>query len=106
VRARPHINIRPAATADVDDSASFISGRNFVAGIRFLAAFDQALATLADFPEIGTPYPLPNPALEGLRFWSLPRFENWVVFYVVRGDTIEVLRVLHSARDIPSILEE
>ena len=37
---------------------------------------------------------------DGLR--SLP-VENYLIFYRVRDDTVEVLRVIHGARDLGAI---
>jgi toxin ParE1/3/4 len=42
--------------------------------------------------------------LEGLRLWPVPGFERHLIFYVERADYIDVLRVLHGARDIPAVL--
>ena len=103
---RPYVYVRPEARADVDDSASFIAGHNLDAGLRFLAAFDQALTTLADYPNIGTPYEVTSAKLHGLRYWHVPRFESWLVFYLPREDSIEIVRVLHGARDIPRLFED
>jgi toxin ParE1/3/4 len=36
-----------------------------------------------------------------LRFWSLDRFP-FLVFYRVQGDELQVLRILHERRDIPT----
>jgi toxin ParE1/3/4 len=37
-----------------------------------------------------------------LRVWPVPGFDRHLVFYVERADYIDVLRVLHGARDIPA----
>ena len=46
-----------------------------------------------------------NPALAGLRVWSIRKFENYLIFYRPVPDGIEVVRVLHGSRDIDTILE-
>ena len=66
----------------------------------------QTLTELSDFPEIGPSYPLAPAHLDGLRYWHVPRFERWLVFYLPGPETIDVVRVLHSARDIPSVLAD
>jgi toxin ParE1/3/4 len=38
--------------------------------------------------------------------WPVPGFRNHLIFYRVTGDAIEVLRVLHAARDVRKLLEE
>ena len=44
--------------------------------------------------------------LEGLRMWLVSGFENYLVFYIERTHFIDIVRVLHAARDIPSMLRE
>jgi toxin ParE1/3/4 len=41
-----------------------------------------------------------DPDNQPLRFWLLSRFP-YAVFYVERGDHIDVIRVLHQASNIP-----
>ena len=96
----------PRAQRDIDEHALFIAGENFDAGLRFLDALDQARAALARHPEIGAPQRFQSPALSDFRFWPVPHFERWLIFYRADGETVTVVRVLHSARDIPGILEE
>jgi toxin ParE1/3/4 len=43
--------------------------------------------------------------LPGLRFWPLARYPH-LVFYVERPEHIDVWRVLHGQRDIPSWMQE
>lgn len=46
-----------------------------------------------------------DPALRKLRRWPVKDFDNWLIFYQPTRDGIEIVRVLHGARDITSILE-
>jgi len=47
-----------------------------------------------------------NPRLSGLRQWRVKGFESYLIFYRPIPEGIEVLRVLHGARDIDRILDE
>ena len=47
----------------------------------------------------------PNPRLTGLRVWRIQGFPNHLIFYRPVDDGIEVIRVLHGARDIDRVLE-
>ena len=38
--------------------------------------------------------------------WVVPDFENYLVFYVERAHFVDVVRILHAARDIPWVLLE
>jgi toxin ParE1/3/4 len=42
--------------------------------------------------------------LNGLRFWRLPGFGNHLIFYLTNEQCIEIVRVLHGARNIDAIL--
>ena len=37
--------------------------------------------------------------------WPIPRFEKYLIFYRFNDDTLEVIRVLHGARDLTRIFE-
>jgi toxin ParE1/3/4 len=50
--------------------------------------------------------PVSNPRLEGLRKWSVKGFEKHLIFYLSFDDYIEIVRILHAARDIEVILEQ
>jgi toxin ParE1/3/4 len=44
--------------------------------------------------------------LSTLRQWPIRGFENYLIFYLPTEAGIDVLRVLHGARDIDRILRE
>ncbi len=101
---RHRIIIRPRADRDLEDHAAFIARDNLEAGRRFYDVAAQAFEQLAMMPEMGSPRTFRNPALAGLRLWRIPSFERYLIFYRPIQDGIEVIRVLHSARDIDAIL--
>jgi toxin ParE1/3/4 len=73
---------------------------------RFYAAAEAAFTRLAKSPGIGARYNPEHPALAELRYFTLSRFKKYLVFYRPIGGGIEIVRVLHGARDIQSILAE
>ncbi len=46
-----------------------------------------------------------SPALSGLRMWPVPHFEHWLIFYIPTDTAVQIVRVLHGARDLPTILD-
>jgi toxin ParE1/3/4 len=60
---------------------------------------------LVEFPELGARYEIDHPELTDLRVFPIPRFKNYLMFYRIREDEIDVVRIIHGARDIPAILE-
>ena len=97
--------VRPLAEMDLLESALFIAEDDPDAAQRFLNEAENAFARLAEFPEIGSPRVASDPSLAGLRLWPVPGFEKFRICYVPRADHIDVLRVLHGARDSERFFE-
>lgn len=53
---------------------------------------------LADFPELGRVRPK---LLPDLRSWAVG---DYVIFYRVDPDAVQILRILHGARDLGDLL--
>ncbi|MFM8331911.1 MAG: type II toxin-antitoxin system RelE/ParE family toxin [Candidatus Methylumidiphilus sp.] len=98
------IHIRPLANTDIDDITDYIALDSIEAATRFLNSVEQACARISEQPGIGALRYAKTAYLDGLRFWPVPTFDKYLVFYLERPDYIDVLRVLHGARDIPNIL--
>jgi toxin ParE1/3/4 len=95
-----------AALSDLDEQAAYIQRESPNAAIRFLAAANATFQRLAAMPELGQRQEFGRKELLGLRVWQVQGFENFLIFYrpVERG--IEVLRVLHAARDAAGIFDD
>jgi toxin ParE1/3/4 len=55
-------------------------------------------------PGLGEPHESSNPRLAGLRVGRVEGFEKYLIFYRHVGDSMEIVRVLHGARDIDRVL--
>lgn len=99
--------IRPAARDDIIRQFRWYLVEQDApnAAFRFLDAVDESVEQLLSMPHMGTPKGLSNPALEGLRMWPVKGFEELFIFYLVRGETLRVVRILHGKRDINRILK-
>jgi toxin ParE1/3/4 len=73
---------------------------------RFFAQAEATVTRLAQMPGMGTSYEHDHPALAGIRYFPVSRFRNYIIFYRPVADGIEIVRVLHGARDIATILAE
>ena len=100
------LQVRPAATRDVEQSSLFylLEGGEPLS-LRFEEAVCDTYRWLLENPCAGSPRPSLSPRLSGLRMWQVRGFETHLVFYRATDDGIEVVRVLHGARDVPGILE-
>jgi len=98
--------ILPAADADVDQTAEFIALDNLDAALRFYDAVDKTYRQLIEHPDRWPLYWLDHPRLADIRKRAVVGFRNHLVFYRIDADVVEIIRVLHGARDIHSILGE
>jgi toxin ParE1/3/4 len=73
---------------------------------RFFTQVEATFTRLAGMPGMGAPYEYDHPALAGVRVFPVSRFNKYLVFYRPVADGIEIVRVLHGARDIPDLLAE
>jgi len=97
------LRVRPLATADIDHAAAFLFDENPAAAVSFLDAVEAAFDLLVEPPGIGSPrYAHLLPGVN-LRMWPVKGFPH-LIFYLDRAGGIEVVRVLHGARDLPAIL--
>jgi len=94
---------RPAARWDIREAAHTIAERNPRAAIRFTRAVRATEEILLAAPGIGTRRDYGNPAFTGMRWHSVRGFRKYLVFYIPRTDGIEVVRVLHGARDLEAL---
>jgi len=101
------IVVRSAAQDDIDDSAEFIAANNPSAAEAFLDAVETACHKLLEFPRLGRCRDdLTVPDVQELRSWPVSGFANWLIFYLPTSTGIVVVRVLHGARDLGTILED
>ncbi|HWE35428.1 MAG TPA: type II toxin-antitoxin system RelE/ParE family toxin [Isosphaeraceae bacterium] len=97
---------RPGARRDIAEIALGLARDRPTTSERFLQALERISLQIAARPDIGAPYPVADPALARLRCVRVPRFRNHLVFYLTFDDRIEVVRVLHGARDVDSLLDD
>jgi toxin ParE1/3/4 len=70
---------------------------------RYLTAVEETCALLLAQPQSGVAYDLGIPKLGGLRRAPVKRFEKYWIFYLPYANGIDVVRVLHSSRDIDTV---
>ncbi|NEP08848.1 MAG: type II toxin-antitoxin system RelE/ParE family toxin [Symploca sp. SIO2C1] len=100
------IVIRPRASQDLDEHFAYIAQNNPDLALKFFDAVRQTFAKLAQMSGMGSAYPSTNPRLEGLRKWPVKGFKKHQIFYLSFDNYIEIVRILHAARDIEGILEK
>jgi len=73
---------------------------------RFFAATRSTFDRLVEMPEIGRHPGFLNPQLSDIRVWQVKGFEKYLIFYRILHDEIEILRIIHGSRDIPTIFKD
>jgi len=93
----PHVARRPLAEADILEIWDYIADDNPAAADRWMDQLDAQFQVLATQAKIGRSR---NELAPGVRSFPVGRY---VVFYVPLDDGIDVIRVLHGARDIDAL---
>jgi toxin ParE1/3/4 len=88
----------PAARQDLFDILEHIARDKPGAATRFVERLQQECSFLAQNPDVGT---LRKDLQLTLRNWTV---EKYVIFFRPSHDGVEIVRVVHAARDIEAIL--
>ena len=97
--------IRDRATQDLRLQANYILAKgDRKAAENFLECAELTFFQLAKTPKIGKKVSLLAPHQPEIRQWRIKNFKNYLIFYQIREETIEILRILHSARDLTDIM--
>jgi toxin ParE1/3/4 len=95
----PEVNKRPIVIRDLIEQATYIAQDNFDTAERFLVVAEETFQLLGRMSGIGKLCSFSNP-------YPVKGFKNYLIFYRATDSEVEVLRVLHGARDLEAILED
>ena len=95
------IRIFPTARQDMEDVITYLNTLSPEAALLYYDLLVDEIASLAKMPER-----CPRPkdlalAAKGYRYLIV---KNYLVFYVVVGDTVQIRRILYARRDYQSLL--
>jgi toxin ParE1/3/4 len=88
------------AETDLAEIFDYLDEHNTQAAERLAEAIDERCRLLSQFPEMGRSREELAPGLRSVVI------EPYVLFYRVTATAVEVLRILHGARDIDTIMRE
>ena len=91
--------LSPEARADLEEIVDFIAAENPAAAERVLGELKAAMHRLAEMPLLG--HLRQDLTAEPLRFWQVYSF---LIIYRPAKSPLEVVRVLHAARDVRRLL--
>lgn len=98
---RYKVKIYPTAQQDLRDIADYLNTLSPSAALRYYDKLTQEIASLSTMPER-----CPRPrdlalAAKGYRYLIV---ENYLIFYVVSGGTVQIRRILYGRRDYRALL--
>ena len=89
----------PRSRLDLVEIALYIGRDNPTAADEFLREVERQIQQLAQMPGMGARCGFRSKPLSGLRKWCIPRYRNYIIYYRPVEGGIEVVRLLHGARD-------
>ena len=99
--------IWPRVEEDLTEHFAFIARDKVAPAQRLLEVARESFELLGERPWIGLPWNFKRPQLHGVHFYSMPSpYRSYVVFYRVKREGIEILAVLHGARDMEAALRD
>jgi plasmid stabilization system protein ParE len=95
------------ALRDLNEAARYIAQDTPNTALRFIDAYIDTCELLAGMPEAGSLLRATVDELREIRMFRVMNFTKYLIFYrpwKERG--IEVIRVIHAARDYPTFFDE
>jgi toxin ParE1/3/4 len=100
------VSINPAAKAELSQHVLYLHIHATPrTAERFVEAVYKSFEQLVDMPDLGAELPVRRALLTGIRCWPVKKpFRKYVIYYRMDGSTIEIVHLLHGARDSDTIL--
>ena len=100
---RYNINYLPVARKDLIDIIEYIQEDNPKAALKFLNQIEDTISKLEDFPYMGA---TPKDTLLQYKGYRILVIQNYLVFYVVKENSLEVeiRRIIHGKRKYDFLL--
>src|SRR5437870_11673044 len=98
--------VLPQAEFDLLEIAEYIAQHNEQAGLRFLREARKTFQDLAEMPGLGSLVEFSAPAYSNLRTRPVDSFKKYIIFYRSTAEGMEIVRVIHGARDYQAMFQE
>ncbi len=87
------------ASRDLREISDYFYSLNIEAGEQFFIQFSSKCKQLAAFPNLGRSYAEILPSLRGIPL------QNYIIFYRLLEDGVEIMRVVSGRRDLPFLFQ-
>jgi toxin ParE1/3/4 len=91
--------VSPRAARDLQEHCNYIAADNAEAAERVREVILNVSDFLAQHPELGRRIGNASDRHKDVRWFVVPKFRNYLIFYKPIEETILVIRVLHAAQD-------
>jgi toxin ParE1/3/4 len=99
------VRFTPKAVKDIREYAAWIRKESPTAALKFLEAVKLTGNTVSRTPGIGSRRYADITFVSGVRMIKVKGFEKYLLFYLEHENSIDVIRLLHGARNIPDALQ-
>ena len=100
------IRLHEDATIDLEDHVTYMGQTDRDRAFRFFDAARQTFTALSKMPGMGRVYESDDEEITDLRKWAVKGFNQYLIFYRYDDETLEILRVIHAARDLDPLLKD
>jgi toxin ParE1/3/4 len=97
------IRKKPEAERDIEECFVYIGEDNLDIALRFLMAVEESIDEIGRNPYIGANREFKSLQNINLQMLLVKNFSNYQIYYSIDVKTIEIIRVLHGARDLENI---
>ena len=94
------------ASQDLAEIFDYLDQQSETEADRFYDAVEKTVQQLLKSPELGERCRFRNLETKGMRVWRVSGFPNHLIFYRPQDDRLEILRIIHGARDYDTIFNE
>ena len=96
----PRLQFREASVADLLQAHDYLEEQATSAlADRFLMAVERTGEQIRRYSAAGSLFSPRLTSLAGLRWWPIAEFPRYLIYYRVESGLIDIVRVLHGARD-------
>lgn len=96
-----YIEYLPLAYDDLDNIFDYIAAEDRGAAANLLKEIDEAVRNLEDFPDMGAN---PRPRRLAAKGYKMLIVSDYLVFYVVADDVVEIRRIVSSRQNYAKLL--
>jgi len=97
------VRLLPIAEQDLQDLLVHVAADHAAAALALTDRIEKDLVALGSHPFLGR---VPNDETLAKLGYRMLVVENYLIFYKARGRTVFVYRIVHGARDVPSLLKD